>query len=189
MGNSLGDLGQQAKEVFRHFPLQRVGSVQPQPGYQPQLITGRICALGRYYMAPLNGIPCVFHETIATEDVDNGTVRIKEGNTYVDFCIGDPASPNDFLYIPATTAKIVLIRADAVTTTTGHETFIDKPIPPNIQVFADRHNFPLTVPGAVFGHTLKHMTFTEQSLDINEQITVMGIVTIGILKPRPFLIT
>ena len=134
-------------------------------------------------MAPLNGIPCVFHETIATEDVDNGTVRIKEGNTYVDFCIGDPASPNDFLYIPATTAKIVLIRADAVTTTTGHETFIDKPIPPNIQVFADRHNFPLTVPGAVFGHTLKHMTFTEQSLDVNEQITVMGIVTIGILNP------
>ena len=179
MGNSLGDLGSQAKEVFRHFPIQRVGAVQPQPGTHPQLITGRICCFGRYFMAPLNGIPCVYHETVATEDVDNGQVRINEGNTYVDFCIGDPASPNDFLYIPASTAKVVLIRAEAVTRTTGHEMFIDKPIPPNIQVLADRHNFQLSVPGAVFGHTLKPMTFTESSLDVNEQITVLGIITIG----------
>ena len=184
MGNSLGDLGHQATEVFRHFAVQQVGTVQPQPGTHPQLITGRICAFGRYFVAPLNGSPCVYHETIATEDIDNGTVRIKEGNIYVDFCIGDPASP-DFLFIPASTAKIVLIRADAVTTTTGHETFIDKPIPPNIQVFADRHNFPLTVPGAVFGQTMKSMTYTESSLDLNEQITVLGIVTIGIRPSNP----
>ena len=60
MGNAasiLGDVSKTAHEILKHFPIRRVGSVEPSPF--PQLVTGRICGLVHYMVAPVNNKPCV----------------------------------------------------------------------------------------------------------------------------------
>jgi len=202
MGNAasiLGDVSKTAHEILKHFPIRRVGSVEPSPF--PQLVTGRICGLVHYMVAPVNNKPCVWHSSVAKEegghaegpegDPRDPELRFKEGDHYVDFYLADPSAPGQFLIVPASAARVVALRGEGCEAASGQEWFGDTPIPPNIQAWADRHRFALTTPGALYGVSKKRMHYLESSFDINEQVAVMGIVAPGVgptgqvCVPRP----
>lgn len=151
--------GSEFASVVRHFPVKKVGEVHASA--EPQLVTGRICAVKSYMQSPIENNCCIYYEAHGTELVgDRSEHRFKEGYHWVDFWLQDADAPGVFIHVPASAVRMSpFLSTNSIKRSSLSPTEQGSQL---LQSFAGRHAFPLTQ---------RRMQFEEFSFNLNEQVS------------------